>query len=153
MRTGRWASATSSQLHRRVRWQSLQPLPVREPEDFAEAFAAMDRERPDAEFMVVDGLTGLNRKRVIEFAGSHRIPFVYEGDLIVRDGGLVSYGPDLAEIGERQASLLDKILNGASANNRFRDFPRTVDECFNRGAERSIFQEYDLGRNPGTSGF
>ncbi|MEH2560821.1 hypothetical protein [Bradyrhizobium sp. AZCC 2289] len=63
--------------------------------------------------MVVDGLTGLNRKRVIEFAGSHRIPFMYEGDFIVRDGGLVSYGQDLAEVGERQASLLDKILNGA----------------------------------------
>ena len=44
-------------------------------------FAAMDRERPDGGFMVVDALTGLNRKRVIEFAGSHRIPFMYEGDL------------------------------------------------------------------------
>jgi RecA/RadA recombinase len=30
----------------------------------------MDRERPDAGFMVVDGLTGLNRKRVIEFGGN-----------------------------------------------------------------------------------
>jgi putative ABC transport system substrate-binding protein len=94
---------------------SVQPLPVREPEDFAEAFAAMERERPDAGFMVVDGLTGLNRKRVIEFAARHGIPFMYEGDFIVRDGGLLSYGPDLAEVGDRQASLLDKILNGAKA--------------------------------------
>jgi putative ABC transport system substrate-binding protein len=94
---------------------SVQPLPVREPEDFAEAFAAMEREAPDAGFMVVDGLTGLNRKRVIEFAALHRIPFMYEGDFIVRDGGLISYGPDLVEIGDRQASLLDKILNGANA--------------------------------------
>jgi putative ABC transport system substrate-binding protein len=92
---------------------SVQPLPVREPEDFAEAFAAMEREPPDAGFMVVDGLTGLNRKRVIAFAALHRIPFMYEGDFIVRDGGLISYGPDLGEIGDRQASLLDKILNGA----------------------------------------
>jgi putative ABC transport system substrate-binding protein len=94
---------------------SVQPLAVREPDDFAVAFAAMERELPDAGFMVVDGLTGLNRKRVIAFAASHRIPFMYEGDFIVRDGGLISYGPDLAEIGDRQASLLDKILNGASA--------------------------------------
>jgi putative tryptophan/tyrosine transport system substrate-binding protein len=94
---------------------SVQPLPVREPEDFSVAFAAMEREPPDAGFMVVDGLTGLNRKRVIEFAALHRIPFMYEGDFIVRDGGLLSYGPDLAEIGDRQASLLDQILNGAKA--------------------------------------
>jgi putative ABC transport system substrate-binding protein len=93
---------------------TVQPLPVREPDDFAEAFAAMEREPPDAGFMVVDGLTGLNRKRVIEFAARHRVPFMYEGDFIVRDGGLLSYGPDLGEIGDRQASLLDKILHGAN---------------------------------------
>ena len=93
---------------------TVQPLPVQEPDDFAEAFAAMEREPPDAGFMVVDGLTGLNRKRVIEFAAPHRIPFMYEGDFIVRDGGLISYGPDLSEIGDRQASLLDKILHGAN---------------------------------------
>lgn len=63
--------------------------------------------------MVVDGLTASNRKRVIQFAATHRIPFMYEGEFIVRDGGLLSYGPDLAEIGERQAALLDKILHGA----------------------------------------
>jgi putative ABC transport system substrate-binding protein len=95
---------------------SVQPLPVREPEDFAVAFAAMEHEAPDAGFLVVDGLTGLNRKRVIAFAALHRIPFMYEGDFIVRDGGLISYGPDLAEIGDRQAALLDKILKGANAS-------------------------------------
>jgi putative ABC transport system substrate-binding protein len=93
----------------------VQPLPVREPEDFTEAFTAMERDPPDAGFMVVDALTGLNRKRVIAFAASHRIPFMYESDYIVRDGGLLSYGPDRAEIGDRQASLLDQILNGANA--------------------------------------
>jgi hypothetical protein len=72
----------------------LQRLPVREPVD-------MERETRDAGFMVVGGLTGSNRKRVIEFAGLHRIPFMYEGDFIVRDGGLISCGPDLAEIGDR----------------------------------------------------
>jgi hypothetical protein len=28
----------------------------------------------------------------MEFVGSHRIPFMHEGDFIVRDGGLLSYG-------------------------------------------------------------
>jgi len=94
---------------------TVQPLPVREPQDFDTVFADMERDPPDAGFMVVDGLTGSNRKRVIEFAAAHRIPFEYEGDFIVREGGLLSYGPDLAEVGERQASLLDKILQGANA--------------------------------------
>jgi putative ABC transport system substrate-binding protein len=94
---------------------TVQPLSVLDPQDFDRAFASMEREPPDAGFMVVDGLTGSNRKRVIQFAATHRIPFMYEGDFIVRDGGLLSYGPDLAEVGDRQASLLDKILHGANA--------------------------------------
>ena len=94
---------------------TVQPLPVREPQDFDIVFANMERDPPDAGFMVVDGLTGSNRKRVIQFAAAHRVPFEYEGDFIVREGGLLSYGPDLAEVGERQASLLDKILHGANA--------------------------------------
>ena len=40
---------------------------------------------------------------------------MYEGDFIVRAGGLLSYGPDLTEVGERQAALLGKILHGANA--------------------------------------
>jgi putative tryptophan/tyrosine transport system substrate-binding protein len=94
---------------------TVQALSVRESHDFDAAFAKMEHDPPDAGFMVVDGLTGSNRKRVIQFAATHRIPFMYEGDFIVRDGGLLSYGPDLAEVGERQASLLDKILHGANA--------------------------------------
>ena len=74
----------------------------------------MERNPPDAGFLVVDSLTGLNRNRVIEFAARHNLPFMYEGDFIVGEGGLLSYGPDLGEIGERQASLLDKILKGAN---------------------------------------
>ena len=63
---------------------TVQPLPVREPQDFDIVFANMERDPPDAGFMVVDGLTGSNRKRVIQFAAAHRIPFEYEGDFIVR---------------------------------------------------------------------
>jgi putative ABC transport system substrate-binding protein len=43
---------------------SVQPLGVREPDDFDEAFAAMTSDKPDAILMVSDPLTNLNRKRV-----------------------------------------------------------------------------------------
>jgi putative tryptophan/tyrosine transport system substrate-binding protein len=44
------------------------PLGVREPDDFKEAFEAMNREPPDAILMVSDALTTLNRKRVFDYA-------------------------------------------------------------------------------------
>jgi ABC-type uncharacterized transport system substrate-binding protein len=91
---------------------SVQALGVREPEDFNEAFAAMNREKPDAILMVTDSLTVLNRKRVFEYAAVHRIPAIYEFDWLVRDGGLMSYAPDLEETFSRVAALVDRILKG-----------------------------------------
>jgi putative ABC transport system substrate-binding protein len=91
----------------------VQSLGVREPEDFDEAFAAMTRDPPDAILMVSDALTILNRRRVYEFAAAHRLPAIYEGDAFVRDGGLMSYGPDPDETFDRVADLVDRILKGA----------------------------------------
>jgi ABC-type uncharacterized transport system substrate-binding protein len=71
------------------------PLGVGEPEGFDEAFAAMTRDPPDGLFMVTDALTSLNRRRVFDFATAHRMPAMYEYEPIVRDGGLMSYGPDM----------------------------------------------------------
>jgi putative ABC transport system substrate-binding protein len=91
---------------------SVQPLGVREPDDFEQAFSAMDREKPDAILMVTDSLTVLNRKRVFEYAAAHRLPAIYEFDFLVRDGGLMSYGPDFDENFARVAALVDRILKG-----------------------------------------
>ena len=92
---------------------TVQPVGVREPNDFDQAFDAMNRDMPDAILMVTDSLTLLNRKRVFEFAAAHRLPAIYEFDFLVRDGGLMSYGPDDRESFGRVAALVDRILKGA----------------------------------------
>jgi putative ABC transport system substrate-binding protein len=93
---------------------AVQPLGLREPDDFKGVFEAMDRDLPDAIFMVADALTTLNRKRVFDYAGAHHIPALYEYDLPnVHDGGLMSYGPDLQESFARAADLTARIFGGA----------------------------------------
>ena len=92
---------------------SVQTLGVREPSDFGNAFAEMTRSRPDAILMVSDTLTVLNRKQVMEFASNNRLPAIYEFSFLVRDGGLMSYGPNLRETGERVGDLVARILRGA----------------------------------------
>jgi putative tryptophan/tyrosine transport system substrate-binding protein len=92
---------------------SVQALGVREPDDFAQAFAAMNSDMPDAILMVSDPLMNLNRKRVFEFAAVHRLPAIYENDGYVRDGGLMSYGPDQDESFDRVGALVDRVLKGA----------------------------------------
>jgi putative ABC transport system substrate-binding protein len=92
---------------------SVQTLGVREPSDFGNAFAEMTRSRPDAILMVSDTLTVLNRKQVMEFASNNRLPAIYEFGFLARDGGLMSYGPNLRETGERVGDLVARILRGA----------------------------------------
>ena len=92
---------------------TVQALGVREPNDFDGAFAAMNQEPPDAILMVADSLTVLNRKRVFDYAAERRLPAIYEYSFLVRDGGLMSYGPDLKECLERAAAMVDLIFKGA----------------------------------------
>jgi putative ABC transport system substrate-binding protein len=92
---------------------TVQALGVREPDDFNDAFAVMNDDTPDAILMVADALTNLNRERVFEFAVARKLPAIYEYDFLVRDGGLMSYGPDVTESFERAAALVDSIFRGA----------------------------------------
>jgi putative ABC transport system substrate-binding protein len=95
---------------------TVQPLGVREPDDFDTAFSAMTQSRPDALFLVTDALTLLNRKRVIDFALVHRIPAMYEFSFLVQDGGLMSYGASQDDNYRRAASYVDRLFKGASAS-------------------------------------
>jgi len=97
----------------RVLQVAVQALGVRQPADFATAFSTMTRERPDALFLVADALTTSSRKHVIEFAATHRIPAMYEFSAIVHDGGLIAYGPGMADMQRRAAVYVDRILKGA----------------------------------------
>jgi len=103
------ASADTAQMQGLV----VQPLGVREPDDFNGAFTAMDRDKPDAILMVADALTVLNRKRVFDYAAAHRLPAIYESDFFAREGGLMSYGADERESLTRAASMIDRIFKGA----------------------------------------
>lgn len=102
------ASAATAEMQGLV----IQPLGVREPDDFNNAFQAMDREKPDAILMVSDALMILNRKRVFDYAATRRLPAIYESDNYVRDGGLMSYGADLSESLTRAAAMVDRIFKG-----------------------------------------
>src|SRR5262249_16912306 len=80
--------------------------------DFNTAFVAMGRERPDALFVVSDVLTTLNQHHVVAFAAQSRLPAMYEFRSDVAAGGLLSYGPSVAEMSQRAATRGDKILRG-----------------------------------------
>jgi putative tryptophan/tyrosine transport system substrate-binding protein len=52
------------------------------------------------------------RAQIILLAARNEVPAVYSQSVIARDGGLLSYGPDRADIFRRSASYVDRILKG-----------------------------------------
>jgi putative ABC transport system substrate-binding protein len=81
--------------------------------DYERAFTALAADRPDALFVGASTYFMRDRKRIIELAARHRLPAIYEWPEQVEDGGLMSYGSDLAATTRRVAEYVDRIFKGA----------------------------------------
>ncbi len=55
----------------------------------------------------------VHRKVVIEQAARNKIPCVYFVSIAATEGGLISYGVDLADLFRRTGQYVDRILRGA----------------------------------------
>ena len=86
---------------------------ARLPEQYPEAFASIARGGAGALFVTADPILSSNRERILKLAATHRLPAMYEWPEIVEAGGLLSYGPSLADVNTRVAVYVDKILKGA----------------------------------------
>lgn len=91
----------------------IQVADARLPEQYADAFAAIVKGGARAVFVTADPVLSSNRDRILRLAAQHRLPAMYQWRDIVEAGGLMSYGPSLAELAGRVAVYVDKILKGA----------------------------------------
>ena len=107
------AEARETEAAARTMALEIQVTDARLPEQYPDAFASMTRSGARAVFVTADPVLSSNRERIMQLAASHRLPAMYEWPEIVEAGGLLSYGPTLAEINTRVAAYVDKILKGA----------------------------------------
>ena len=86
---------------------------VTRAEDFRTAFALLRKAGPEGLLVMVEPLIGGHRAQVIDFTASSRLPATYDNANMVRDGGLISYGPLYVEHYAMAAGYVDRILRGA----------------------------------------
>jgi putative ABC transport system substrate-binding protein len=61
-----------------------------------------------------DAYTLVNRELIVQSTAHHRIPVIYSYRQVIKEGGLMSYGPETSDIFRRSASYVDRILKGAN---------------------------------------
>jgi putative tryptophan/tyrosine transport system substrate-binding protein len=91
----------------------LQSLEVRSLDDFDGAFARAKREGAQALITYPHPLIATQQRQVLDFAAKNRLPAMYPSSENVEAGGLMSYGPNGADLYRRAADYVDKILKGA----------------------------------------
>ncbi|HUK07140.1 MAG TPA: ABC transporter substrate-binding protein [Stellaceae bacterium] len=87
------------------------PLEIRQATDIAPTFATL-HSRPDALYVVVNGLVSSNLDQIISLALDHRLPTMFNNRDYTRAGALMSYGANYSDLFRRSADDVDKILRG-----------------------------------------
>ena len=91
----------------------LQFVEARGPSDFDRAFSDMTKARADALTVLSTPVFAGAARRLGDLASKHRLPTAFSFREYVDAGGLMSYGPNLADLSRRAATYVDRILTGA----------------------------------------
>jgi putative ABC transport system substrate-binding protein len=91
----------------------IQILNVKKPDEIENAFASMARGKADALLVTSPAMFVVNRAQVVELAAKSRLPATYPDSRFTDSGGLMSYGPNNAEMYHRAAYFVDRILKGS----------------------------------------
>ncbi len=116
----------------------LQFVEARGPADLDRAFSDMARARAGALTVFGGAMLLVERRRLVELAAKNRLPAVYTTREFVDAGGLMSYGPHLADLFRRAATYVDKILKGAKPGDLPVEQPTKFDLVINLKAAKAL---------------
>lgn len=83
------------------------------PAELDTALAAIGSSGTQGLIVVPSPFAATSRDRLVQFATGKRVPAVYFVDDFTDAGGLMSYGPSIADAYRRAATHVDRILKGA----------------------------------------
>jgi len=116
----------------------LEPAPVHDRDELEAVMAALAREPGAGLITAADVFTVANRSLIIGLAERYRLPAMYQFRQFAVDGGLMSYGPDTADIFRRAAVYVDRILKGANPADLPVQQPTKFELVLNRKTAKTI---------------
>jgi putative ABC transport system substrate-binding protein len=87
--------------------------PVHNEGEIEQVIASLGREPSGGLVVMPDAFVQVHRAQIILLAARYNVPAIYQLSLFAKQGGLLSYGPDGADLFRRAAPYVDRILRGA----------------------------------------
>lgn len=92
---------------------TVDSIQVSSSKDFEQAFAALGKGRSQGLIVLFGPMRGDDLPRIVDYVSRNRLPAVFELGRGVAGGGLMEFGPDVAELAGHVGAYVDKIANGA----------------------------------------
>jgi len=112
--------------------------PVHSEVEIQTAIIALGREPGGGLVVVPDVFTAAHHAPIILAAARNNVPAVYAFSDAVKDGGLLSYGPDFVDNWRRSATYVDRILRGAKPGDLPVQFPTKFEMAVNLKTAKAL---------------
>jgi putative tryptophan/tyrosine transport system substrate-binding protein len=98
-----------------ARLLKVEPIsaPVRSNAEIETVIASLGGEPGSGLIVMPDTFLSVHSTLIISLAVRNNVPSAFNSSAFVRAGGLLSHGPDIADVFHRAASYVDRILRGA----------------------------------------
>jgi len=116
----------------------LQPLEASTRREIDNAFAAMTKEGAAAVVVLVDVVFNEQWSRIAELATRGRLPMISALSETAEAGGLIAYGPSIADAFRRAATYVDKVLKGANPGDLPIEQPTKFDLVINLRTAKTL---------------
>jgi putative ABC transport system substrate-binding protein len=116
----------------------LQIFELRDPNELPTVFAAMAKERIEAVTVLPGPMITSQIPGIVGLASRTRLPAVFPEARFVEAGGMMSYGPNLAEMYRRAAGYVDKILRAAKPGDLPIEQPTTFELAINLKTAKAL---------------
>jgi putative ABC transport system substrate-binding protein len=128
------ASAYMPSLEAAARSLKVEPIiaHIHSDAEIETAITALGREPGGGLVVMPDVFTLAHRVPIISAAARNNVPAVYDRSDYARNGGLLSYGPDLVDPYRRAATYVDRVLRGAKPAELPVQFPTKFEMAVNR---------------------
>jgi putative ABC transport system substrate-binding protein len=117
---------------------ALRVCDVRRARDLEAVFQTFQHQPPGALIVLPDPLFGTLHARILELTARAGLPAMFARREFAEGGGLMSYGPSYAELFQRSAGFVDRILRGASATELPIERPTTFELVVNAKTARAL---------------